>query len=76
MREQFHDKKIYQADPSTYGGMVYSSDFNTNYRGKANEKGSAIAARILSDQRFDMQCRKNSEERERGAFTSADLGSR
>lgn len=74
MRKQFSNTGIRQADPSTYGGMIYSSDFNTNYRGKSNAKSSAIAARILSDQRFDMQCRKNREER--GAFTSTDQASR
>lgn len=73
MNELLHRTPINQKDPSTYGGLIYPSDFNTNFRANGNAGSSAIAARILSDQRFDMQCRKKQEEKERGAFTSAGL---
>lgn len=31
------------------GGVIYPSDFNTDYRGKDNTYGSTIAQRIESD---------------------------
>lgn len=37
-REHFH-----------FGGLIYPSDFNTDYRGKDTPNGSSIAARIESD---------------------------
>lgn len=46
-------------DHSRYGGRIYSYDFETEYRGKDNNNGSTIAARIAQDFRFDEQCRKN-----------------
>lgn len=50
--------KIYRADPSKFGGIVYPSDFNTESRGRKNNNGSPIARRIEMDDRFDWQCRK------------------
>lgn len=50
---------IYKVDHTTFGGTIYLSDFETEYRGKSNSKGSVIAARILSDWKFDRQCGKN-----------------
>lgn len=44
----------YQNDHSTFGGIIYPSDFNTNH---AN---GTIAERITKDYIFDQQCRKNS----------------
>lgn len=41
---------------NTYGGGVYISDFNTSYEGSHN-----IADRIVSDWRFDEQCKRNYE---------------
>ncbi len=32
-----------------FGGVIYSSDFNTDYRGNDNTNGSTIASRIESD---------------------------
>lgn len=32
-----------------FGGEIYFSDFNTDYRGKDNKNGSSIAGRIESD---------------------------
>ena len=45
----------------TFGGLVYFSDFNTDYRSE-NNNGSPIAQRIISDKRFDMNCRNNIEK--------------
>lgn len=40
---------IYEADHTKFGGIIYQSDFNTDYRGKDNTKGSTIASRIEAD---------------------------
>lgn len=53
------------ADPSCFGGFLYPSDFNTEYRGKINAAGSAAARRILSDRRFDKSCREMKENENR-----------
>lgn len=45
---------------NTYGGVIFSSDYCTDYEGTRN-----IASRIASDLRFDKQCKKNAENRDR-----------
>lgn len=55
----------YKVDHSTFGGRIYLSDFETDYKGKDNLDESPIAKRIASDMRFDEWCRKNIENRER-----------
>ena len=47
------------ADPSCFGGILYPSDFNTEYRGKINAAGSA------ADRRFDKSCREMKENENR-----------
>lgn len=51
--------ELYRADHSAFGGVIYQSDFDTNSGGRDNFKGSSVARRIISDQKFDEQCRKN-----------------
>ena len=51
-------------DHSTFGGLIYFSDFNTNYSGDP-QKESPIAKRIASDWKFDMQCKQNALNRDR-----------
>ena len=58
MPETFYRTGLHNIDHSTFGGLVYSSDFNTDYRGKDNTNGSCIAQRIIADWEFDKQCRK------------------
>lgn len=43
-----------------YGGLIYDSDFNTDYRGNDNVE-SVTARRIIADWIFDEQCKKNYE---------------
>lgn len=50
---------IYEIDHTKFGGLIFPSDFNTDYKGKDNKNGSIIASRIAQDQKFDNQCRKN-----------------
>lgn len=59
---------IYEVDHTKFGGIIYPSDFNTDYRRKDNTNGSLIASRIHQDQKFDMQCRKNREIKNNGGI--------
>ncbi len=70
MKENFYKTGNYIADHSTFGGLIFQSDFETDYRGKDSNNGSTIAQRIASDFRFDAQCRKNIENRERIKYTT------
>lgn len=55
----------YHVNHTTFGGLIYASDFETDRRGRNQTAGSTIAQRILFDWNFDEQCRKNEESRER-----------
>lgn len=59
MTENFNKTGFYKVDHTKFGGIIYLSDFNTDYKGKNNTNGSAIAKRIANDERFDAQCNKN-----------------
>ncbi len=59
----------FKADHSTFGGIIYQSDFETDYRGKNNTHGSSVAQRIQYDQHFDEQCKKNIGNRENSRTT-------
>lgn len=50
---------------STFGGVITESDFSTDYRGSDSAR-SSIANRIATAWRFDYQCKRNAEIRERG----------
>lgn len=56
---------FHKADNSTFGGIIYQSDFETDHKcnSKSNNPVSTIAQRIMSDQRFDEQCKRNIEIR-------------
>ena len=45
----------------TFGGLIYNSDFEIDYiaRKDNSKNGSLIAQRIMSDWKFDNQCRLN-----------------
>lgn len=46
------------------GGIIFQSDFNTDYRGNDNLKGSTFASRIESDFRWEEKLmRKKGKER-------------
>ena len=50
--------KIFDKEHIHFGGRIYASDFNTDYRGKDNINGSIIAARIESDMRWEKKMLK------------------
>ena len=51
-------------DHTKFGGLIFYSDFNTDYR-KEKQEESSIARRIMDDWKFDEKCRKNIESRNR-----------
>lgn len=62
MTENFYRTGTYKSSHSTFGGRIYLSDFETDYRGKNNYE-SPIAQRIASDHKFDDRCRRNIDDR-------------
>lgn len=55
MRENFYTSGRANTNHSTFGGIIHNYDFE-GY----NSMGS-ISGRIISDWKFDDQCRKNSK---------------
>lgn len=60
---KFYNKEIFNVDRQTFGGYVFPSDFNTEYRGNDNLHGSVIAERIASDRTFDRRCKRATMDR-------------
>lgn len=48
MKNDFYRTETFDKKHIHFGGVIYPSDYNTDYRGKDNY-GSSIAARIESD---------------------------
>ncbi len=63
MTETSHRIQDYKIDHSTFGGIIQSSDYCTNYPRHSNTR--SIASRIASDQNFDEQCRRNAKNRDK-----------
>lgn len=53
----------YKRSHRYFGGVIYESDFSTEYPGYDCPNGSYIASRIFSDHRFDERCKRNDEKR-------------
>jgi len=70
MTDTVNEIKIYKPDSTKFKGIVYYSDFNTNFSGKRKPNGSTIADRIARDGRFDNYCRRNIEARDKRTPTS------
>ena len=65
MTQTANKYEIHEVDHTRFGGIIYPSDYNTDYRWKDNTRGSQIAKRIISDRNFDYRCKKNIEEMKR-----------
>lgn len=61
MTEFYYKNRNYRIDHRTFGGLIYPSDYNTEFLHKHNAKGSPIASRIMADKKFDRQCGINKE---------------
>lgn len=62
MTETYYRTGNYKPDHATFGGLIYASDFETDYRGNDNNS-SWIANRIMNDLKFDECCMKNINNR-------------
>lgn len=58
MTETFNKYGFYKVNHTKFGGIIYPSDFDTNHKNTNNFYGSPIASRIVSDARFDKECKK------------------
>ena len=63
MTRNYYTTGNYNPDYSTFGGIINFSDFCTDYN--RSEKSKSWAERIVSDWKFDEQCKKNMENRNR-----------
>ena len=59
MARNYYTTGIYKPDHSTCGSKIYNYDFD------GHVSMSSIAERIISDWKFDKQCKKNIENRDR-----------
>lgn len=60
--KEFYTTGIFKVDHRTFGGTIYDSDFETDYAGKS-QRESKVVSRIISDHKFDIECMKNIENR-------------
>ena len=63
MQKTYNRQSIMQTAHTTFGGIIYPSDFNTESRGKPRVNGSLTANRIAKDFRCDEECKKISKSR-------------
>ena len=63
MTRNYYTTGNYKPDYSTFGGIINFSDFCTDHN--RSEKSKSMAERIISDWKFDKQCKKNIENRDR-----------
>ena len=62
MTRNYYKTGNYKVDHATFGGLIYQSDFNTDYSGNTNANGSVVASKIASDWRFDESCKKKTND--------------
>ena len=63
MTRNYYTTGSYNSDYSTFGGTINFSDICTDHH--RSEKSKSWAERIVSDWKFDEQCKKNMENRNR-----------
>ena len=63
MTRNYYRTGNYKPDYSTFGGIINFSDFCTDHN--RLEKSKSWSERIVSDWKFDEQCKKNIENRNR-----------
>ena len=63
MTRNYYTTGSYNPDHTTFGGTINFSDFCTD--NNRSEKSKSWAERIVSDWRFDEQCKKNALNRDR-----------
>ena len=63
MTRNYYTTGNYNPDYSTFGGTINFSDFCTDHH--RSEKSKSWAERIVSDWKFDEQCKKDALNRDR-----------
>ena len=63
MTRNYYTTGNYNVNHSTFGGIINFSDFCTDHN--RSEKSKSWSERIVSDWKFDEQCKKNIENRNR-----------
>ena len=63
MTRNYYTTGNYKTDHTTFGGTINFSDFCTD--NNRSEKSKSWAERIVSDWRFDEQCKKDALNRDR-----------
>lgn len=58
MTKNYYTTETFDKQHIHFGGKIYESDFNTDYRGKDNLNGSYFASRIESDFRWEKKMLK------------------
>ncbi len=58
MTNKFYKTETFDKNHNHFGGKIYLSDFNTDYRGKKSTNGSSIASRIASDFRREEELKR------------------
>ncbi len=58
MTKNFYTTETFDKEHIHFGGLIYPSDYNTDYRGKDNINGSIIASRIESDFRREKKMKR------------------
>lgn len=59
MTKTFYRTGYHTPDPTKFGGIINLNDYYTNAGRRLNTHGSPIAQHIISDWKFDRQCRQN-----------------
>lgn len=57
MTKTFYKTESFNADPSTFGGIIYNGDYDTYH------SLSDIASRIIADLNFDKKCKNTIKNR-------------
>lgn len=73
MINNFYRTGTFDKEHIHFGGRIYPSDFNTDYRGNDSKNGSSVAKRIMDDWKFDQQCKRNAEFRSKERLCSANV---
>lgn len=71
MEKNFYEIELHTNKHTTFGGVIYPSDFEPECRRENKKTGSDIARRIISDWSFDRQCEQNIAMRSRKISDSA-----
>lgn len=65
MKKNYYEAELHTENHTTFGGVIYPSDFEPECKKEYKRTGSDIARRIISDWSFDRQCGQNIEVRSR-----------